>query len=37
MGIKDMTEEGREVEAKIAAKILNRYIELGTAESEQIP
>ena len=30
------TEEGREVEAKIACQILNRFIELGTATSERI-
>ena len=30
------TEEGREVEAKIVAKILNRFMELDTAESERI-
>ena len=29
-------EQGREVEAKIACKILNRFIELGTAQSEWI-
>ena len=30
------TEEGREVEAMIAVKILKRFIELGRAESERI-
>ena len=30
------TEHGREVEAKIVAKILNRFMELDTAESERI-
>ena len=30
------TEEGREVEATIAAKILNQFLELGTAKSERI-
>ena len=31
------TEEGREVEAKIAAKILNQFLELGRAKAERIP
>ena len=30
------TEQGREVEAKIACQILNRFLELGRAQSEQI-
>ena len=30
------TEEGREVEAKIACKVLNRFMELGTAKSERV-
>ena len=30
------TEEGREVEVKIACRILNRFLELGTATSERI-
>ena len=30
------TEEGREVEAKISCKVLNRFMELGRAESERI-
>ena len=34
--LRDRTEEGREVEAKIACGILNRFIELGRAESERI-
>ena len=31
------TEQGREVEAKIACKMLNRFLELGKATSERIP
>lgn len=30
------TEESREVEAKIACKILNRFLELGRAKSERV-
>ena len=30
------TEQGREVEAKIGCKILNRFIELGTFKLERI-
>ena len=30
------TEQGREVEAKIAAKILNRFLTLGNAQSERV-
>ena len=30
------TEQGREVEAKIACKVLNRFMELGGAKSEGI-
>ena len=30
------TEEGREVEAKIACKVLNRFMELGRAQCERI-
>ena len=30
------TEEGREVEATISCKILNRFLELGRAKSERI-
>ena len=30
------TEEGREVEAKIACGILNQFLELGGAQSERI-
>ena len=30
------TEQGREVEAKIACKVLNRFVELGGAKSERI-
>ena len=30
------TEQGREVEAKIACEVLNRFMELGGAKSERI-
>lgn len=30
------TEDGREVEAKIGCKNLNRFLELGTATAERI-
>jgi hypothetical protein len=34
--LRDRTEQGREVEAKIACKVLNRFMELGRAQSERV-